>query len=201
MPKVLMICAMPVERGAAPVGWRVVVAGPGFQMARRAAEAALEEGPADLVVSAGTCGGLRAGQGIGDVYSIARVLCGEECHAATLLAGRPGVLWSQDRVAVSVAEKAALAARGADVVDMEAGAIAPVCQRRGVPFAAMKAVSDLAEEEFPLDFNRYRRADGTFSLPRIAFAGIMKVPGLLRLQQQTRVAVERLGIALANARV
>jgi adenosylhomocysteine nucleosidase len=196
-----MICAMPIERAAAPSHWDVVVCGPGLIHASRATESALARSRPDLVVSAGTCGALRAAQALGEVYSIRKVLCEEESFIAHDLGGPPATLWSQDRIAVTAAEKAALAARGGDLVDMEAAAVARACQLFGVPFAAVKAVSDLASEDMPLDFNRYRRLDGGFHLPSIAFAGMMKIRGLLRLQRQTRLAVEKLGIALANARV
>jgi adenosylhomocysteine nucleosidase len=199
MPEVLMICAMPIEAQAAPPGWRVRVSGPGFQLASLAVEEELEKQIPDLVVSAGTCGALRPDLALGQVVAVQRVLSGIGEFALHTLAGRPAVLHSQDRVAVSTQEKAALAAGGADVVDMEAAAIARICRRRGVPLAAMKAVSDLAAEDLPLDFNLYRRPDGSFRLPSIAFAGIMNIRGLLRLQRQTRLAVENLGDALAQA--
>jgi adenosylhomocysteine nucleosidase len=199
MPNIVMICGMPMETHAAPAGWRVVVGGPGFQRARLATERVLTEILPDLVISAGTCGALRANLMLGQVFSANLVISDDSRFAACPLDLSPAVLWSQDRVAVTREEKSNLAACGADIVDMESAAVARVCLERGVPFAAVKSVSDLSGENLPLDFNRYRRADGAFRLSAIAFAGIMKLRGLLRLQAQSRLAVEKLGEALARA--
>ncbi len=195
MPNTLILCAMEMEKAAAPPGATVVVSGPGFRAALHAAEHALASSTPDLVLNIGTCGALRDGISLGDVFS--PHLLGLDTY--TLPGLPPAVLVSQDRVAVTRADKAALAALGADLVDMEALPVARLCLDRGIPFAAAKAVSDLSTEDLPLDFNFYRRRDGTFDQPRIAFAGIMKIRGLLRLQRQSRLAVEKLGDALAHA--
>jgi purine-nucleoside phosphorylase len=99
-------------------------------------------------------------------------------------------------VAVTVAEKRELYEQGASIVDMEAAAIAAVCRERGVEFACLKAVSDLASEDLPLDFNRYRDADGRFQNARIAFAGIIKIMDLVRLKRQSDLAAKQLGAAI-----
>jgi hypothetical protein len=63
-------------------------------------------------------------------------------------------------------------------------------------------VSDVAGEDLPLDFNRYRDADGRFNRARIALAAMGRpfsvLPGLLRLDRNCRRAAERLGEFLAN---
>jgi adenosylhomocysteine nucleosidase len=182
------------ERRAVPAGAAAIVSGPGFRLARRAAEQAIAQAP-DLVVNLGTCGALRSEFPLGAVFSPR--LREVETQQVPHLPG--AILCSQDRVAVTKQEKAMLAAEGADLVDMEALPIAQVCQQHQVPFTALKAVSDLADEDLPLDFNLYRDPSGQFQTFRIALAGIFQVRDLLRLQKQSRLAIEKLGEAAANA--
>ncbi|MDX2268044.1 MAG: hypothetical protein NW208_08050 [Bryobacter sp.] len=194
MSELAMLCAMEVERAAAPTGVPLVVSGPGFGRARRAAEDLAAQSPG-MILNFGTCGALRPEYALGQVFS-------------AQLASLPCLAWpglpqarliSQDRVAVTKEEKAALARAGGDLVDMEAQAVAEVCAARGIRFAAVKAVSDLADEDLPLDFNRFRRADGGFENWRIALAGLGRMGDLLRLKRQTELAVARLGEVLRNA--
>lgn len=198
MSEVLFVFGMKMEVPAAPAGARAIAGGPGFRRATQAAREALSSSKPGLVISAGTCGALRPQQNIGDVFAISRIESELGVFYPQALSGPQAVLRSQDRVAATQADKAALAAAGADLVDMEAAAVASVCVERAIPFSAIKAVSDLADEDLPLDFNRYRAADGGFHNARIAIAGIMKIRGLLRIQRQSRFAVEKLGEALAH---
>jgi adenosylhomocysteine nucleosidase len=64
------------------------------------------------------------------------------------------------------AEKRRLAAAyGAGLVDMEAAAVARLAQMRGIPFYAIKGVSDGLGAKLP-DFNRFIGADGQFELAK-----------------------------------
>lgn len=198
MPEVVIVFGMEMEMRAAPAGVNARCGGPGFRRATAATREVLRAQRPDLVVSAGTCGALRSEFALGEVLVISRIESELGSFTPQVLAGRPAVLRSQDRVAATANEKAALARQGADLVDMEAAAVAAVCAEQQVPFAAIKAVSDLAGEDLPLDFNRFRTPDGAFRQAHIAFAGIMKLRGLLRIQRQSRLAVEKLGEALAQ---
>ncbi len=57
----------------------------------------------------------------------------------------------------------------------------------------------------PLDFNRYRDADGRFSRTRIALAAMLHpfsvMPRLTRLDRNCRVAAEALGEFFANSQL
>ncbi len=198
MPDLLFIFGMGMELPAAPASARAIAGGPGFRRAEQAVRAALAQSKPDLVISAGTCGALRPGVQLGEVFAISRVESELGVFTPQSLAGPTAILRSQDRVAATREEKRQLADQGADLVDMEAAAVAAVCREKSVPFSAIKAVSDLADEDLPLDFNRYRAPDGAFHHARIAIAGIMKIRGLLRIQRQSRFAVEKLGEALAH---
>ena len=108
-----------------------------------------------------------------------------------------------DRVAVTAAEKHELRRRtGAAAVDMESAAILQRARECNLPFTAVRAVSDTADQDLPLDFNLYRDARGRFSRGRIALAALRRpfaaIPGLARLDRDCRRAAEPLGEFLAH---
>ena len=87
---------------------------------------------------------------------------------------------------------------------MESAAVARKAAEWGVPFRCVRAVSDTAAEDMPLDFNLYRDADGRFSRTRIALAALARpftaIPALLRLDRNCRIAAESLGDFFADCR-
>ena len=68
-----------------------------------------------------------------------------------------GVLIAGDRFVATAAESQALrdALPAALAVDMESAAVAQVCHDFGIPFAAMRTVSDRADDSAHVDFNRF----------------------------------------------
>jgi hypothetical protein len=84
-------------------------------------------------------------------------------------------------------------------VEMETAAVARVAIRTGVPWAAIRAVSDTADESLPLDFNGLRTPDGDLPTSRVALAAIANpaaIPGLIRLGRNTSLAAEALAQTL-----
>ena len=199
MPKVMILCAMRSEAAALPAQYPSRIVGIGFRAAKRSTEAAISEIKPDRIVSAGTCGALDPAITLGEVFTVSKIQSSLGEFHPVVLDANTTELFSQDAVAITVSEKHALRTQGASIVDMEAAAIAEVCARHGVPFACLKAVSDLATENLPINFNQYRDVNGGFQNARIAFAGIMKIKALMRLQRQSKLAVRRLGEALAPA--
>jgi adenosylhomocysteine nucleosidase len=110
-------------------------------VARRAAIAVIERYSPDVVISAGFVGALTPTLKVGDV-----VTAGEVVDAAS--GNRFAASGGESAIATvsSVSgpdEKRWLADRwGADVVDMEAAAVAAVAHEKGVEFASIKSVSD-----------------------------------------------------------
>ena len=151
------------------------------------------------IMSIGFCGALDPALDIGDI-----VVSGEFPGTDRKQFVRGAVL-SVDRVVVTAAEKGELRrTTGASVVEMESAALLGRARDWGVPFCCVKAISDIAEENMPLDFNRYRSGDGRFSRTRIAFAAMLhplSIPGLLRLDQNCRHAAESLGEFLADCKI
>jgi adenosylhomocysteine nucleosidase len=162
----------------------MIANGPGPRLVEKALEKKIE---VDGMISTGFCGALDEALRVGDIVS------GE------------GIL-SMDRVVVTVEEKRALREKtGAAAVEMEAAAVAKKAAEWGVPFRSIRVVSDAALEDMPLDFNEYRDAEGRFSRTRIALAALARpftrVPALLRLDRNSRIAARSLGDYFAHCRL
>jgi adenosylhomocysteine nucleosidase len=149
------------------------------------------------MISAGFCGALDPALAAGDI-----VVSGET-PARTAASFVQGDIVSADRVAVTAEEKRALRqSSGAAAVDMEFAEVKRIAGQWGVPVCAIRAVSDTAADDMPLDFNRYRDHNGRFSLGRIALAALARpfvIPGLLRLERNCRLAADHLGEFFANS--
>lgn len=190
--------------------WILAAHGPGPRLARQAAETALEQcGSRSLLLSTGFCGGLSPELAAGQIFVAENVTDSATARrypaspVSCALPHRTGVLWSQDRVAVTAGEKAAIAALGADAVDMEAAAVAAVAEARGVQFFCVRVISDGAGEELPLDFNRFRGPEGRFSRMRITSELLLhpsKLIVLLRFRGTCRRAAQQLGDFLVQCR-
>jgi adenosylhomocysteine nucleosidase len=106
---------------------------------------------------------------------------------------------------VTAQEKRALREKtGAIAAEMEAGAVKKIAKEWGVRFYCVRAVSDTANEDMPLDFNSYRDSAGRFSLPKIALAAMSRpftrIPALKRLEANCDLASESLGAFFADCR-
>jgi adenosylhomocysteine nucleosidase len=172
------------------------------------------------IINTGFCGALDPSLRVGDivVWGDARssVLSPYPLHdcrgSMSLLAGQlgparftTGEISSSDRVVVTVEEKRRLREKtGAIAAEMEAGAVKKIAQQWGVPFYCIRAVSDTANEDMPLDFNLYRDRAGRFSLAKIAVAAMRRpftrIPALKRLEANCNVASESLGAFFADCR-
>jgi|SRR5579863_4112165 len=163
--------------------WLLIANGPGPRLVEQALEKKMD---VNGIVSTGFCGALDPSLHVGD-----------------LVRDR---IYSSDRVAVTASEKSSLREQtGAAAVDMESAALARKAAEWGVPFYTVRAVSDRAGEDMPLDFNAYRDAAGRFSRARIALAALARpftaIPALLRLDRNCRIAAESLGDFFADCRL
>jgi nucleoside phosphorylase len=201
-------------------GRRVMLAanGAGPKLAVRAVETAIRAVSAaelsasklEAVVSTGLCGGLDPSIRENEIIVATEVFHTREaerfsCAPVTSTSEyRSGLLVSQDRIAITAAEKAELAGSGAIGVDMEAAAIAAHAKRSRLPFACIKVVSDRADESFALDFNQMRTGDGHIARGKISLYALMhpnKIPGLLRLKRRADGAAKLLGEFLVSCRI
>jgi adenosylhomocysteine nucleosidase len=171
--------------------WLMVANGPGPKLVEQALQKKIH---LDGIVSTGFCGALDPALRVGDIVM--------ENTGKSACAGR---ILSLDRVAVTAAEKARLHEQtGASAIEMESAAVSLRAAEWGVPFYCVKAVSDSASDDMPLDFNLYRDGEGRFSRSRIAMAAMMRpfsvMPALMRLDRNCRKAAESLGDFFADRR-
>lgn len=77
-------------------------------------------------------------------------------------------------------------------LDMESAALAEMAQAHGLPMAIVRTVSDLVDEDLPLDFNLFLRPTGWAKGMQALVSAPSSVAGLNRLRKQSRVAAARL---------
>ena len=177
----------------------VAVGGIGEKFARRAAEAAVEYAQPKMLVSAGIVGAISPKLKVGDVARIREVVdvATGEHYAAT--GGGEWVLATSQDVSDAAEKHQYLAKFGADVVDMEAAAIAQVAKERGLAFASIKSISDDAAFDMP-PLNRFIE-DGKFDVRRflIYVALHPRWWGTLgKIKKNSAIATANLCAALTN---
>jgi adenosylhomocysteine nucleosidase len=127
------------------------------------------------------------------------VLCDEAVRAGLLdaaqgagMTARVGTIVSAPTVVWQAEDKRRLRRlTEAAGLDMESATLASVAQERGVPMAIVRTVSDLMDEDLPLDFNLFLRPTGWLQGLQ-AVCRPSSLAGLNRLRRQSRVAADRL---------
>jgi adenosylhomocysteine nucleosidase len=171
--------------------WIAACAGAGQAAATRAFAAIEDGGPIDLVFSLGWAGALNDEVTTGAAYNAAGVIdvrTGERfrCEAG---AGERWLITSPI-VADEVEKQRLASAYKADLVDMEAAAIARLALMRGIPFYAIKGVSDGFRDRLP-DFNRFIGPDGQFDMAGMVLFSILRPwhwPSLVRMGENSKRA-------------
>lgn len=139
----------------------VAIGGIGEKFARRAAEVASDVAQPKLLLSAGMVGAIAPNLKVGDVGRIREVVeVATGTHYPTT--GGEWVLATSPDVSDAAEKQQLLAKLGADVVDMEAAAVAQVAKERGLEFASIKAISDDAAFDMP-PLGRFIGEDGHFA--------------------------------------
>lgn len=158
------------------------------------------------VCNIGYCGALDDSLGIGDIFVATEVRNGTGTYRAERPGGAipkaSGVLVSQRSIAQTAAEKRSLRNSGAFAVEMEAAGAARASEELNVPFYCIRAVSDLAGEDFANDFNGCIMPDGRFDVARLLLGAcaspVRRFGELIRLSKRTKRASDNLGEFLAN---
>jgi adenosylhomocysteine nucleosidase len=141
--------------------------GIGYEAGKRAAEAVVEYAHPDVLIATGLAGGLKPEWKLGQTMLAAEVV-DEATGRRFKTAYGQGTVVSSREIA-RVAKKRELASRfAADVVDMEGVAVAEVAATHGLPFLAVKAVSDEMDFELP-PLQRFVDAEGRFQAARFGF--------------------------------
>ena len=167
----------------------VVCGGIGAAASRRASEAVIAIFDPKIICSAGFAGALDPKLRVGDVVRPSSVINAGD-GSRTVVEGGEGVLVSFASVASPVQKSKLRDSFGADVVDMEAAAVARSAEARHKQFTVVKAISDEMDFEFPA-MDRFIDADGRFSQGRFAwYAGVRPWlwPRVLRLARNSKRA-------------
>jgi adenosylhomocysteine nucleosidase len=186
MSRLAIIVAMEREAAALVAGWtrscvrvqgmevslcerdRVTVAwsGIGTRCARAAADAAYSRagGELEVMVSAGLAGALAPELRTGDIVRPASIV-DESDDQRIEVPGGEGTLITCATIADAETKRRLAARPGACAVDMEAYAVADVARVYGVPFQAIKVISD--EADFPMPaLGRFVDGAGRFQTGR-----------------------------------
>jgi adenosylhomocysteine nucleosidase len=182
----------------------LVEAGMGMLNAGWAATALAAEAP-DLMVSAGFGGAVLDGLGVGEVVMAQQLLHWSGSEFEDVAVGFYGLNAVADRLELRrgtfvscdlILNKRDLARRLPScainpVVEMESAAVARIAATHGIPFLAMRAISDPWDEE--LDFSIHEFCDDAMRIrPAKVLATILRrptiIPQLIRLARTSRVA-------------
>jgi len=189
--------------------------GDGHRRAREGLEAILDRFEIERVLFAGIAGGLSPGLEPG------QVIVGREVRdhdgpapgpdpewlerAAALEDVTPGTLLSATEIATTSEDKkrlyGSLETAGPATVDLETATWTRLAASRGIPYLALRAVCDTAEETLPLDFNRFSDAGGQVRRWRVALHAVTHpwlILELRRLERRVRLATEKLAAALPS---
>ncbi len=191
----------------------LAVAGEGGRLAAAALERLLSEVRLEALLGIGVAGGLTADLAAGDRVASRRVVSAGAAileppewewseRLARMEGLRGGTVVTVNDIAHRPADKRRLAVRlqleECAVIDLESAAWAAAAAGRGLPWLVLRSVSDALDEELPLDFNRFRRADGSVSRARVAARALLR-PKLIGELDRLRRRVDESATALADA--
>jgi len=182
--------------------------GEGVVNARKHLESWFTNNRARVVLSIGFAGGLSPQVKIGDLV-IARTVRSSVSSDPFLIDCATGVTLqypshlavaiTTDQVVWQAKSKEALAGSLAPgeigFVDMESTAIADVCAKHDVPFLIARYITDVLDEDLPLDFNKYRDLDGRVDPNKVMWAALLKpsrIGGLLELRKRSKLCAARM---------
>lgn len=198
-----------IDRTALP-GVEFLQTGMGRARAAHALRERLGRGPVKAVIGLGFAGALSAELRVGDIVLVREVLTsgsGPLDLTPLMPPGEPGavegvrfgVAVTADEIAVTAQAKRALAelvpAGEIGIVDMESSAVAEVCRELNVQLLIARCISDLFDEDLPVDLNRCRDKEGVVRSRKVLLAALVRpgaFKGLLDLRRRSGLCAERL---------
>jgi adenosylhomocysteine nucleosidase len=187
----------------------VVLTGVGAKNAWLETTKIVWDGDVDICVSSGLAGALRTEYRLGEILaakevqaigwkrvvpSDARLIQLAQEHGARAVSS----FYSANRVIGSASEKRDLG-KVADAVEMESGEVLYEASAFGAKVIAIRGISDAADEDLPMDFNRVMTQAGDVSIPKVLGEVVrhpMSAPALVRFGKQSRMTAEKLGAFL-----
>jgi adenosylhomocysteine nucleosidase len=176
----------------------ILVTGIGRKNSEKSLQEFLRQRQPQRVFTCGYAGGLDPALKLGDTLFFTE----DSSLSQVLLAAgaKPAKFFCASHIATTIQEKAELRrTTGADVVEMESEVIHEICRQQKIPCATVRTISDTAEEDLPLDFNKLAKADLNLDFGKLFLAiakSPFKIPALMQLQKKTRFAGERLAAVL-----
>jgi adenosylhomocysteine nucleosidase len=171
--------------------WIAACAGAGLDAATRAFAGIEDGGPIDLVISIGWAGALTPDIAAGSAHNCAGVIDARTGERFNCDAGA-GPFWlaTSPRVADEHEKHRLATTYKASLVDMEAAAVARLAAMRGIPFYAIKGVSDSLDAKLP-DFNRFIAVNGQFRTPKFVLFALLRPwiwPALIQMGENSKKA-------------
>jgi adenosylhomocysteine nucleosidase len=204
--------AFVTDIGGAEVGVLLTGVGPSGARAEVFKAAWGESAPLGFCISTGLAGALRTEYEIGQVLAARAVFSEgfgadakggsfESSGALISFAAECGAtvvdrFYSAPHVVAKAEEKLQLGLN-ADAVEMESFQILREARAVGIPAVAIRAVSDSADEDLPIEMDEIFTEEGQISLPRVLGKVALhpdSLPGLVRLGQKSK----RAAVALAQ---
>jgi adenosylhomocysteine nucleosidase len=192
----------------------LICGGIGATAARRATEATISLYSPLLVISAGFAGALDPKLKVGDLFEPTQVINSTDAsrihtekippaNAAAKSASKTALI-TYSSVATPGQKAVLRDSYSAAAVDMEAAAVARAAEVRGIPFAAVKVISDEVDFEIP-DLSAFVDSSGQFLQTKFARHAAFRPwlwPGLIRLARNSgrasRALCARLEQIVAN---
>lgn len=184
---------------------RVALTGVGDVRATNVTRAALEQWRPDVCIAAGLAGSLRRKHGIGQVCVPRDIM---ELESGRTVMGDAGLMRQAAKCGAVVIERLltsstmVLTAEGksrlgkmAEAVEMESFAVASEAAAKGIPAIAIRAISDAADEDLPMNFAELLDESGNVSRAKAARAlarAPQKLAAVMRLARQSRAAATNL---------
>jgi len=178
---------------------QILETGVGQENARMALQSALASRRPCWVITSGYAGGLNPSLARGTIVFDADegLPLVASLHAKGAVCAR---FHCADRIAATASEKRRLwETTRADAVEMESQVIRILCRERGIASATVRVISDAADEDLPLDFNRLLTPEHRVDYARLA-GMLWRAPGrlgaLIRFQKRVQAAASQLAQAL-----
>ncbi len=183
---------------------RVLLTGVGYANAAKAVRVAIEWRP-DVCISSGLAGSLRDDLQIAQVCAAREVV---ELETARSVKADENLLVAAEDCRARVIEKLltsaemVLSAEGktrleqmAEAVEMESFAVMSEAAAARIPAVTIRAISDAADEDLPMDFGKVLDENGkvnTAKVVREIARAPQRVPALIRLSKNSRAAAREL---------
>jgi len=196
-----------VQIGGADVN--VLLTGVGGKSAWLEATKIVWDGDVDICISSGLAGALRSDYKLGEVLAAREVqapgwkrVIASDANLVRLAqeVGARAVdsFYSADHVVSLASEKRELG-KLADAVEMESGEVLYEAAAFGAKGIAIRGISDTANEDLPLDFNKVMTSAGEVSIPRVigeVMRHPLSTPRLVRFGSKSKMAAEKLAAFL-----